>query len=439
MMMIKSRVRKIFVAGQILAAILVASGSCPLAAAADNTNSYVKPTTAELATIRELLREAPLIDGHNDVPWQYRKHANDMRAIDLAADTSKLKPAMVTDIPRMRAGGMGGQFWSVYIPPTMSGSIGVRAVLEQIDVVHQMMALYPGDFELALTAADVGRIHHEGKIASLIGMEGGHSIDGSLAVLRMMYALGARYMTLTHVKNVPWADSANDEPKNHGLSSFGGEVVLEMNRLGMLVDLSHVSPDTMRAAIKVSKAPIIFSHSCARALCDDPRNVPDDVLKMVATNRGIVMVTFFPHYLTEPARIHGLARKAEWDRLDQVYRDDDARRRAEIKVWDAAHPVDHPATLKDVADHIDHVRKVAGIDCVGVGGDYEGFDGPPVGMEDVSCYPALLVELTHRGYTRDELKKVAGLNLLRVFHEAEQVAADCRAKAGTGKKELGGN
>jgi membrane dipeptidase len=437
MMKTKSTVRQIFFAAQLT--LFVASGFCRPVAAADNTNSYVKPTTAELASIRELLRESPLIDGHNDVPWQYRKHANDMRAINLAADTSKLKPPLVTDIPRMRAGGMGGQFWSVYIPPTMSGSIGVRAVLEQIDVVHQMMALYPKDFELALTAADVERIHREGKIASLIGMEGGHSIDNSLAVLRMMYALGARYMTLTHTKNVPWADSANDVPKNHGLSPFGEEVVLEMNRLGMLVDLAHVSPDTMRAAIKLSKAPVIFSHSCARALCNDPRNVPDDVLQMVATNRGIVMVTFFPHYLTEPARVHGLARKEEWDRLDKVYRDDDSKRRAEIKVWDAAHPVTEPATLKDVADHIDHVRKVAGIDCVGVGGDYEGFDGPPEGMEDVSCYPALLVELMHRGYTKDELKKVAGLNLIRVLRDAERVAADCQSKTASAKKELSGN
>lgn len=410
-----------------LTSLVVALGFTQPGAAADNPASSLKTNDAKIDEVKAILREVPLIDGHNDVPWQYRKLTNDADDIDLRSDTSKLKSPMVTDIPRLRAGGVGGQFWSVYIPPILTGSVAVRAVLEQIDVVHQMMARYPEAFELALTADDVERIHKKGKIASLIGMEGGHSIDGSLAMLRMTYVLGARYMTLTHTKNVPWADSANDEPRNHGLSSFGEQVVLEMNRLGMLVDLSHVSPDTMRSAIKISKAPVIFSHSCARALCDDPRNVPDDVLKMVATNNGIVMVTFFPQFLTEPARKHGLAKKDEWTRLAKVFPDDPEKRRAEMKVWDAAHPVNEPATLKDVADHIDHVRKVAGIDHVGVGGDYEGFDGPPVGMEDVSCYPALMAELMNRGYSREDIKKVAGQNLLRVLRQAEQVASRLQA------------
>ncbi|MDB6123368.1 MAG: rane dipeptidase [Pedosphaera sp.] len=408
--------------------LIIALGAGMSGVAADTDTQLLKPTSTQIAAVKEILREVPLVDGHNDVPWQYRKQGNDMNAIDLRADTSKLKSPMDTDIPRLRAGGVGGQFWSVYIPPTMSGSIAVRAVLEQIDVVHQMMVRYPDVFELALTADDIERIHKKGKIASLIGMEGGHSIDSSLAMLRMTYALGARYMTLTHTKNTPWADSANDEPKNHGLNPFGEQVVQEMNRIGMLVDLSHVSPDTMRAALKISKAPIIFSHSSTRALCDDVRNVPDDVLKMVATNGGIVMITFFPQYVTETGRKYGVAKKEEWARLDKQYPNDEARRRAEMTIWDAAHPETQRATLKDVADHIDHVRKVAGIDFIGIGGDYDGFDGPPEGLEDVSCYPALLAELMRRGYSKEDIKKVAGLNLLRVMHQAEAVAAKLQAK-----------
>ena len=384
------------------------------------------PTAAQIATVKKILRDVPLIDGHNDVPWQFRKRGNDFNAINLAADTSKLNPPMVTDIPRLRAGGVGGQFWSVYIPTTMNGSIAVRAVLEQIDVVHQMVARYPEAFELALTADDIERIHRKGRIASLIGMEGGHSIDESLAVLRMTYELGARYMTLTHTKNVPWADSANDEPKNHGLSTFGGEVVREMNRLGMLVDLSHVSADTMRAAIKVSEAPVIFSHSSARALCDDPRDVPDDVLKLLPARDGIVMITFLPQYLTERARKHIELKNLERARLDKAYPDQPEKHKTELAAWEEAHPLEHPATLGDVADHIDHVRKTIGIDFVGVGGDYEGFTGPPEGLEDVTCYPALLAELMRRGYTESDIKKVAGLNLLRVFRKAEAVAAKMR-------------
>lgn len=385
------------------------------------------PTAAQLAQVKEILREVPLIDGHNDVPWQYRKRVNDdINGLDLAGDTSKLSPPMATDIPRLRAGGVGGQFWSVFIPVTMGGSVAVQAVVEQIDVVHQMMARYPETFELALTAADIERIHRKGKIASLIGMEGGHSIGESLGVLRMTYAMGARYMTLTHVKNTHWADSANDEPQHHGLTPFGEDVVREMNRLGMLVDLSHVSAETMRAAIKISRAPIIFSHSCARALCDDPRDVPDDVLQMVKTNRGIVMVTFLPAYVTQRAHDHSEQRKQESARLEKLFPDSAEKRKAGVNEWEVAHPLPHPATLAEVADHIDHVRQIAGIDCVGVGGDYDGFDGPPEGLEDVSCYPALLAELLRRGYTPDDIKKVAGLNIIRVFREAEVVAGKIR-------------
>ena len=373
--------------------------------------------------VKEILREVPLIDGHNDLPWQYRKLGNDLDAIDLTKDTGKMKSPLVTDIPRLRAGGVGGQFWSVYIPPTMGGSIAVRAVLEQIDVVHSLVARYPETFELALTAADVERIHRAGKIASLIGMEGGHSIDNSLAMLRMTYLLGARYMTLTHIKNTDWADSANDVPAHHGLTPFGEDVVREMNRLGMLVDISHVSVETMRAVLKVTQAPVIFSHSSCRALCDNLRNVPDEGLKLIPANGGVIMITFFPEYLTERSSKHAEFKKEEKARLDKAYPGHPEKVKEALKTWDAAHPLLHAATLSDVADHIDHVRKTIGIDYIGVGGDYEGFDGPPDGLEDVSCYPALFAELMRRGYSREDIKKVAGLNLLRAFHQVETVAA----------------
>ncbi|HWF19487.1 MAG TPA: dipeptidase [Verrucomicrobiae bacterium] len=379
------------------------------------------PSAAQLDVAREILKDSPIIDGHNDTPWQFRKRGNDMTAIDLATNTSGLK--MVTDIPRLRAGCVGGQFWSVYIPSTMGGSIAVHAVLEQIDVVHEMVARWPDTFELALTADDIERIERKGKIASLIGMEGGHSIDNSLAILRMTYALGARYMTLTHVKNTDWADSANDEPKHHGLTPFGEDVIREMNRLGMMVDLSHVSAETMQAVLKISKAPVIFSHSSARALCDNPRNVPDEILRQMPTNGGIVMINFFPEYLNERANQHLTAQKHEWERLGKLYPDNTNQVRALMKEWKAAHPMPHLATLNDVADHIDYVRKVAGIDYVGIGSDFEGFDGPPDGLEDVSCYPALMAELLRRGYTPDDVKKVSGRNLLRVFRQVEKVAA----------------
>jgi membrane dipeptidase len=380
-----------------------------------------EPDPARIAHIKKLLREVPLIDGHNDIPWQYRKLGNDMNAIDLSKDTSKQK--LVTDFPRMKEGGMGGQFWSVYIPPTMLGSIAVRAVLEQIDVVHQMVARYPDTLELALTADDVERIHRKGKIASLIGMEGGHSIDNSLAMLRMTYALGARYMTLTHTKSLDWADAAGDTPRSHGLSAFGESVIREMNRLGMLVDVSHVSDETMAAALKVSKAPVICSHSSVRALCNVPRNVPDDLLKKIAANRGVVMVNFVPGYLTDAARVYSARQDAEEARLQKLYGKDKPEVEARLEKWKKENPAPR-ATLNDVANHIDHIRKVVGIDYAGIGADYEGFSRPPKGLEDVSCYPALLAELSRRGYSDEEIKKVAGLNILRVMREAEKISAE---------------
>ena len=385
-----------------------------------------KPDAATLAAVRQLLREVPLIDGHNDLPWQYRKRTNDLSAIDLARDTSKLSPAVVTDIPRLRAGGVGAQFWSVYVPPVPAGPPAVQAVLEQIDVVHRMAAHWPETFEMALTAADIERIHRQGKIACLIGMEGGHSINNSLATLRMTYALGARYMTLTHTKNTDWADAAGDKPKYHGLNQFGEEVVREMNRLGMMVDLSHVTDETMRAALKVSQAPVIFSHSSAWALCHSPRNVPDDVLAATARNGGMVMVCFLPGYLTERGRLAMAASDAAKARLRRLYPDTSPRFKKEMAAWHRKHPSPHEASLADVADHIDHVRKVAGIDHVGIGSDFDGFDGAPDGLDDVSCYPALLAELMRRGYTHEEIKKLAGLNLLRVFREVEKVSAQLK-------------
>jgi membrane dipeptidase len=383
-------------------------------------------TPARLQMVREILRESPLIDGHNDLPWEFRKLAsNRLDTIDLSRDTTPF--GLVTDLPRLKAGGVGGQFWSVYVPGDLTNGAAVTAVLEQIDLVHRMIARYPQSLELALTADDIVRIHREGKIASLIGMEGGHSIGNSLGVLRMMYALGARYMTLTHVKNNEWADSATDAPAHHGLTPFGEDVVREMNRIGMLVDLSHVSDETMRAALKISKAPVIFSHSSARALCHHVRDVPDDILKLVARNGGIVMVTFVPEYLTEPDRADEVAVTAERRRLAELYPHDDARIKAAVEDWRKTHPDPRKATLLDIADHFDHIRAVAGIDHVGIGSDFEGFHNPPAGMEDVSRYPELLAELLKRGYTEEEVKKVAGQNLLRVLRAAEQTSARLQA------------
>lgn len=388
------------------------------------TNQSFSPDPARLKLVRRILKEVPLIDGHNDLAWEYRERcSNDVNGIDLEHDTSHYDPPLVTDIPRLRTGMLGGQFWSVYVPSMPTNSDAVVAVLEQIDMVHRMIAKYPADFELALTADDVMRIHRQGKIASLIGMEGGHSIDNSLGVLRMTYALGARYMTLTHMQNNDWADSATDTPVHHGLTPFGEQVVREMNRLGMLVDLSHVSEETMRAALKISQAPVIFSHSSARAICHHVRDVPDEVLKMLVTNGGVVMVTFVPEYLTEVDRADETLVNAEKKRLRELYPNDKAKLKAGIKSWRMDHPDPHHATLLDVADHIDHIREVAGIDHIGIGSDFEGFSNPPRGLQDVSCYPALMAELLKRGYSPEDIKKIAGLNVLRVLREAEKVSA----------------
>ena len=350
------------------------------------------------ARARAIHKQTPLIDGHNDYPWA-------LRGLDPGRDLSKAEisqpvPTLMTDIPRLRQGGVGGQFWSVYTPSTMLGKEAVRVTLEQIDIVHRMTRRWPETFEMAHTAAEVERSFKAGRIGSLIGIEGGHSIDNSLATLRMMFALGARYMTLTHSANLAWADASPGPAALGGLSKFGEEVVREMNRLGMIVDLSHVSPDTMEDSLRVSGAPVIFSHSSAKAICNVHRNVPDNVLQMVANNGGVVMVTFVPGFIS------------------QAVADFDARPEAERKGMTAP-----AATLSQVADHIDHIRKVAGIDHIGLGGDFDGITQVVAGLEDVSKYPDLTAELLKRGYKDDDLRKILGLNILRVMRQVEKVAA----------------
>jgi membrane dipeptidase len=373
-----------------------------------------------LERARKLHAAVPLIDGHNDYPWTVREKVPDR---DLAKlDITQPQPAIHTDIARLRQGGVGGQFWSVYVPASFAGQQAVTATLEQIDIVHGMMRRYPNAFELALTADDVERIFTKGKIASLIGMEGGHSIDSSLGALRMFYRLGARYMTLTHGSNTPWADSATDTPKLGGLSTFGEEVVREMNWLGMLVDLSHTSPDTMEDALRVTAAPVIFSHSSARAICDVPRNVPDTILKLLPQNGGVVMVTFVPGFLSPEVAAHGRALNAERDRLRRAHPTDEPAVTAKLEEWRKANPAPK-ATLSQAADHIDHIRKVAGIDHIGLGSDFDGIETTPIGLEDVSTYPALTAELLRRGYSDSDLKKILGLNVLRVMRAVEKVAA----------------
>ena len=374
---------------------------------------------ALLARARELQKQVPLIDGHNDYPWALRENAG--RDLD-KLDITKPQPTIMTDIARLRAGGVGGQFWSVYV--SADDPAPVTTTLEQIDIVYRMMRKYPETFELALTADDVERIFKNGKIASLIGMEGGHSIDSSLGALRMFYRLGARYMTLTHSKNTPWADSATDTPALNGLSPFGEQVVREMNWLGMLVDLSHVSPDTMKDAIAASEAPVIFSHSSARAINEVPRNVPDDVLRLLPKNGGVVMVTFVPGFLSAKVARHDRERQlVEAANLELSKAEGDkGQMKMRLEGWDKNNPAPR-ATIADAADHIDHIRKVAGIDHIGLGGDFDGITSVPLGLEDVSKYPALTAELLRRGYQDDEVKKILGLNILRVMRQVEKVSA----------------
>ena len=382
--------------------------------------------------VDRVLLQTPLIDGHNDLPWEIRERfKSDVAAINLAVSTGHLpleagQAALMTDIPRLRAGHVGAQFWSVWIPVSAQGFEAVQMTLEQIDLVKRMTAQYPADFAMAYSAADIRRIHKSRKIASLIGIEGGHQINNSLAVLRQMYDAGARYMTLTHSSNTSWADSATDRPAHHGLTPFGVEVVREMNRIGMLVDLSHVSPDTMKAALAATQAPIIFSHSSARALVDHPRNVPDDVLRAVAANGGVVMVNFAPPYVSAARNSWEADHAAERTRFDSppfagLYIGQPERAKAALTAWEAQHPKP-VTTLAQVADHVEHIRQVAGVDHVGLGSDFDGIPDAPVGLEGVDRYPALLEELMRRGWSDSDIAKLAGENLLRTLAAAEQVS-----------------
>ena len=369
-----------------------------------------------LERARALHREIPLIDGHNDYPWALRQDGGgDFRKLDI----SQPQPSIMTDIPRLRAGGVGGQFWSVYVPA--DDPTPVVTTLEQIDVVNRMVREYPDTFALALTADDIERVFLTGRIASLVGMEGGHSIDSSLGALRMFHRLGVRYMTLTHGRNTPWADSANDTPASGGLSPFGEQVVQEMNRLGMLVDLSHTSPGTMEDALRVTTAPVIFSHSSARGVTDVVRNVPDAILRRLPANGGVVMVTFVPGFVSSAVAAHDRARDTERGRLRREHPENAAEVEAGLTLWREANPTPR-ATLSQVADHIDHIRMIAGVDHIGLGGDFDGIATVPAGLEDVSTYPALTAELLRRGYRDEDVRKILGLNLLRVMRSAERVA-----------------
>jgi membrane dipeptidase len=367
---------------------------------------------------RELLGRHPLVDGHNDLPWAIR---DEFGGDPVRARLAEPVPQTQTDLPRLAAGGVGAQFWSVYVPATLTGDLAVTTVLEQIDTAHRMIDAYPDRLELALTAADVARIFAAGKVASLLGAEGGHSINSSLGVLRSLYALGVRYLTLTHNNNVGWADAATDQPEAGGLTDFGREVVAEMQRIGMLVDLSHVAATTMRDTLDVARGPVIFSHSSARALCDHPRNVPDDVLARLAGNGGVCMVTFVPFFVSDECAQWQFSLLAELERRGLDRRDMSAWERVGPE-YQRAHPMPD-ATLAQVADHIEHVRTVAGLDHVGLGGDYDGSPGMPVGLADVSCYPALFAELLDRGWSEGDCAALAGGNVLRVLRDAENLAS----------------
>jgi len=379
-----------------------------------------------LEEARAIHREVPLIDGHNDLPWQVREQ---FRGSVSNLDLTKHQPKLMTDIPRLREGGVGGQFWSVYVPVTLEGAAAVRATMEQIDVVYQLVHAYPDTFQLARTAHDVEDAFGSGKIASLIGMEGGHSIDNSLATLRSFYQLGARYMTLTHSSNTLWADSATDEPRLGGLSPFGEEVVREMNRLGMFVDLSHVSTATMHDALDVAEAPVLFSHSSARAVVDHPRNVPDDVLRRLPQNGGVVMVTFVSSYVSSQTVAHRRARQAEQRRLENLPGASPETVNHGVEQWEASHPFPR-GIISEVADHIDHIRDVAGIDHIGLGSDFDGTTYVPVGLDDVGAFPALTAELLRRGYTHEDAKKILALNLLRAMRGVETAAARLQRERG---------
>jgi membrane dipeptidase len=372
-----------------------------------------------LARVKRILRQTPLIDGHNDLPWRIREDSVARGNVD-AYDLRRRTPGH-TDLDRLKKGMIGAQFWSVYTPGEYRDSGYARVQLEQIDIARRFIAKYPDRLALALSANDIRRDFRQGKIGSLLGLEGGHGIENSLGALRAYYDLGVRYMTLTHNVTLDWADAALDSAKHRGLTPFGDSVVREMNRLGMLVDLSHVSPATMSAALNMSRAPVIFSHSGARALVDVPRNVPDSILRRVTVNGGIVMVPFVTGFVSPAVFLYDQSTRPLIRDLQAKYGNDTAAITREVKQWRAAHP-EPRATLSQVADQIEYVRRVAGVDHVGIGGDFDGITEVVQGLEDVSTYPALFAELARRGWSDSDLRKLAGENLLRVFAQAEAVA-----------------
>ncbi len=384
----------------------------------------VRPDDGRIAS---LLREHGVLDGHNDLLWVARQKVGyDFHRLDLTDTDTCRSHGAHTDVPRMRAGGMAAQFWSVFVPATLTGGAAVTATLEQIDAGHRMIRRYAGELALATTVEDVERARRQGRIASLMGAEGGHQIDGSLGTLRMLHRLGVRYLTLTHNDNVPWADSATDEPVLGGLSDFGREVVKEMNRIGMLVDLSHVSAEVMRQALAVSSVPVIFSHSSARAVCDHPRNVPDDVLARLAGNGGVCMVTFVPKFVNQ--------RVSDWwtefERAAEAAGvEEDSEPGEEFLARYRSERPDPKATLADVVAHLEHAREVAGIDHLGLGGDYDGVGELPEGLEDVSGYPRLLAALATRGWSDEDLAKLSCRNVLRAMGDAGLTAAGEQARA----------
>ena len=405
---------RLFVSTLVLAASLVTSAQA----------QSIEPTRQERARFERITRGTPLIDGHNDLPWAIRDdHHGDLASIDLEHDTTGLTPPLHTDIPRLRRGGVGGQFWSVYVPASFKGLAATQAVYEQIDLAHRIIDAYPRAFAFANSADDIVRIHRSGRIASMFGIEGGEAINDNLALLRQFREAGVLYMTLTHADNTDWVDSATAAPEHEGLTAFGEDVVREMNNVGMLVDLSHVSADAMRDALRVARAPVIFSHSSAFAMTAHPRNVPDDVLRIVRANGGVVMVNFNAPFVSEPMRQWNALNAGEAARQKSLFANDPDAAKAAWDAWVDANPPPLP-TPSDVADHIEHIVEIAGHDAVGLGGDYDGVAYLPRGMGGVDGYAPLFAELMRRGWSDRDLAKLAGGNLLRALRAAERVAAE---------------
>ena len=393
-------------------------------AIADEANKPDRGVITVTERAKKLHQSCLVIDGHNDLPWAVRNKGGAFEKVDI----SKPQEDMHTDIPRLLKGGIGAQFWSVFVPvSTMAERSALTTTLEQMELVEKMCERYPETFELAMTTADIRRIRKAGKIASMMGVEGGHSIENSINILRQLYKKGARYMTLTHSKSLDWADSCTGEPTNGGLSAFGEEVVREMNRLGMLVDISHVSADCMRHTLRITKAPVIFSHSSAYGVAEHPRNVPDDVLKLTAKNGGVVMVNFYTGFINPGETKVNMERYKYSLEMKAKYPDDDDKVDALVNKWKVAHPVEADCSAHVLLDHIEHIIEVAGIDNVGLGSDYDGVPTLPKQLEDVATYPVITQGLIDRGYSDEDIKKVLGENLMRAFERAEQVAQEMKS------------